>query len=270
MKKTIFAVSVACVLGSVPVAASRRNQVVASDKAPMLSANVAQASFLQRVGTPCRQLRRRSAAKLASVDPSVTPKPGVASADVLARTPKGARTLGFATAALGTGGAPVLLHFHAVPGKPVPGAISQSCDNIQLDVYSRLRNGGLKHLRSFACSDDVEQGGKILFDSVRLLWLQPRLKRGPILRLSHSELFVLPQGWGGPLKTLDLYSHQHGAGTINFFTDSTDSRGYARVRVDDSSAGLDVVTGPNGGSADAASSYLYWNGQDFVPNKSGH
>ncbi len=109
-----------------------------------------------------------------------------------------------------------------------------------------------------------------MFDRVRLLWLQPRLKRGPILRLSHGELFVLPQGWSGPLKTLDLYSHPHGVGTINFFMDSTDSRGYARVRVDDSSAGLDVVTGPNGGSADAASSYLYWNGQDFVPNKSGH
>lgn len=261
MKKTIFAVSVACVLGSVPVAAKGSSQVAAS---------VAESTLSQRTATYCRQLRRRSATKLASVDPSVTPKPGVAPADVVARTPKGARTLGFATAAIGTGGAPVLLHFHAVPDKPSPGVISQSYDNIQLDVYSRTRRGDLKKLRSFKCSPYVEQQGRILFDRVTLRWLQPRLKQGPVLYLTHGELLVLPQGWSGPLKTIDMNSYSDSPGTVNFSLDSTDSRGYLRVSVETSSrTGLDVITGPDGGTAESVSDYRYWNGKDFVPNKSG-
>jgi hypothetical protein len=263
MQKSMFVLAVACVLGSVPVAASGWNQ---NDAKPVWGAGEARAVASECAGKR-RRRSRHSAAKQASVDPHVALKPGATPADVLARTPKGARSLGFATAPLGPGGAPVLLHFHGVPPHDPQ---ESSYDRVDLDVYTRAHNGGLKRLKSFSgLTQNLESDGKVNFEMVEVLWLQPRSKRGPILLVDRMDCRVLPQGWSGPARELILHKYSSDAGTVNFFLNSTDSRGYARLRVDGSSrSGLDLITGPDGGTAESVSSYLYWNGRDFVPGKS--
>lgn len=263
MQKPIFVMAVACVLGSVPVAASGWNQ---RDAKPVWGAGETRAAAWECAGKR-RKRARRSAAKQASVDPHVALKPGKTPADVLARTPKGARSLGFATAPLGPGGAPILLHFHGVPPRDTDVTYYERVD---VDAYARARNGGLKRLKSFSdLTTNLESDGKVDFEMVEVLWLQPRLKRGPILLVDHMDCRVMPQGWNGPERKLQLSKYSNEAGTVNYSLNSTDSRGYARLRVDGSSrSGLDVPTGPDGGTAESVSSYLYWNGRDFVPAKS--
>ena len=267
MQKPIFVMAVACVLGSVPVAASGWNQ---SDAKPVWGAGETRAVSLSCAGKPCagkrRKRARRSAAKQASVDPHVALKPAATPADVLARTPKGARSLGFATAPLGSGGAPILLHFHGVPPRDTGVTYYERVD---VDAYARSRNGGLKRLKSFQVTQNLESDGKVDFGMVEVLWLQPRLKRSPILLVDHMDCRVMPQGWNGPERELQLHKYSNETGTVNYSLNSTDSRGYARLRVDGSSrSGLDVATGPDGGTAESVASYLYWNGRDFVPRKS--
>lgn len=253
MQKPIFVMAVAGVLGSVPVASGGWNQPGLNNETPVWGVGEARAASSECAGKR-RRKSRCSAAKQASVDPHVALRPAATPADVLARTPKGARSLGFATAPLGPGGAPILLHFHGVPPRDTDVTYYERVD---VDAYVRARNGGLKRLKSFQVTQNLESDGKVNFEMVDALWLQPRLKRGPILLVDRMDCRVMPQGWNGPQQELELYKYSNEAGTVNYSLNSTDSRGYARLRVDGSSrSGLDVITGPDGGTAESESSYL--------------
>ena len=197
-----------------------------------------------------------------------------APADVLARMPRGGKTLIFAIAKIGPNHSDVLLHYYSVPN-PKPtiskrtieflGLFTRVIPQKQGKQSVKLRQLNLIKLEGDELSWFQYPVATSQFSDLAIMWLEPKQKLGSILKLtgsgsSDSFLFIMfPKGLNGTVTMQAFGSGSNGNSFVETTFDKVDERGFMVI----DEWGGEV----NNGEPTTWGRRRYWNGTKFAERR---